>query len=162
MIFIGHDIIDLQLAKNESNIFRKGYLDKVLTQAEQDLIQKTENPWLCFWLFWSQKEAVYKLIRQKGEKRGYFPLKIEIQHSDSKLGKVCFKNQIYYTQTEVNEDKMETIALENPKDFKRIITLDDHIQLSKNEEIPFLEIHQKRQAVSKSHHGRFESCWTVH
>lgn len=157
---LGHDIIDLALAKKESNIYRKGYLDKVLTQAEQDLMQKHQNPWLCFWIFWSQKEAVYKLIRQKSEERGYYPCKIEVQNTNFQTGKVCFNNQIYHTQTKYSKDKIETIALENPSHFSQIITLDRSLQIVKNDEIPFIEIHQNKQNVSKSHHGRFQSTLT--
>lgn len=161
MICIGNDIIDLKLARLESNIFRKGYLDKILSATEQKIIFESECPWLKFWIFWSQKEAVYKLIRQKGENRGYYPLKIEIQNSDFKLCKVSFKNQIYYTQTKVNDDRLETISLEDPNNFNRIKSLNSSIQFLKNDEIPFIEMNKKKQALSKSHHGRFESCVSV-
>jgi len=161
MICIGNDIIDLKLAKLESNIFRKGYLDKILSLAEQKIMFESECPWLKFWIFWSQKEAVYKLIRQKGEKRGYYPLKIEIQNSDFKHGKVCFMNQIYYTQTKVNGDLIETICLEDPNNFNRIKSLNSNLQFSRNNEIPFIEMYENKQALSKSHHGRFESCVSV-
>lgn len=161
MICIGNDIIDLKLARLESNIFRKGYLDKILSSAEQKTMFESEYPWLQFWIFWSQKEAVYKLIRQKGENRGFYPFKIEIQNSDIKLGKVCFKNQIYYTQTKVNDDRLETISLEDPNNFNRIKSLNSNMQFLRNDEIPFIEMNKKKQALSKSHHGRFESCVSV-
>lgn len=161
MICIGNDIIDLKLARLESNIFRKGYLDKILSSAEQKIMFESEYPWLQFWIFWNQKEAVYKLMRQKGENRGYYPLKIEIQNSDFKLGKVSFKNQIYYTQTKINDDRLETISLEDPNNFNRIKSLNSNMQFLRNDEIPFIEMNKKKQALSKSHHGRFESCVSV-
>jgi phosphopantetheinyl transferase (holo-ACP synthase) len=158
---LGHDIIDLALAKQESNIYRKGYLDKILTTQEQKMMRESQNPWLCFWIFWSQKEAVYKILRQKGEERGYYPLKIEIQKTESIWGIVHFKNQIYYTQTKHHEDKLESIALDNPNHFSQIITLTKNTQIFKNQEIPFIKTHHQKQTISKSHHGRFESVITL-
>ena len=40
---IGNDIVDLALAKKESNWKRKGYLDKIFTVSEQLLLQKSTN-----------------------------------------------------------------------------------------------------------------------
>ena len=90
MTCIGHDIIDLKLAKKESNIFRRGYLDKILTEYEQSLMQKTVDACLCFWQIWSMKEAVYKILRQKGEERGYYPKKIEKKKLDLINKQVCY------------------------------------------------------------------------
>ena len=41
---IGNDIVDLALAKKQSNWRRKGYFEKIFTQQEQHLINNTQNP----------------------------------------------------------------------------------------------------------------------
>lgn len=161
MTCIGHDIIDLKLAKKESNIFRRGYLDKILTEYEQSLMQKTVDPCLCFWQIWSMKEAVYKILRQKGEERGYYPKKIEIKKLDLINGQVCYGKYFFYTQTTLNTDYIETIALENRRHFKNIIKLKNDTVLNKNQEVPYIIKHHKQLAVSKSQHGQFESIVTV-
>ncbi len=58
---IGNDVVDLALAKVESNWQRKGYLDKLFTTKEQNLIFCSENPTIMVWILWSRKEAVYKI-----------------------------------------------------------------------------------------------------
>ena len=41
---IGNDIVDLQLAKKQSNWQRKGFLDKQFTVSEQEEIARSKNP----------------------------------------------------------------------------------------------------------------------
>ncbi len=57
---IGNDIVDLKLASRQSDWQRKGWLQKLFTNAEQRLILASENPQLQVWKFWSMKEATYK------------------------------------------------------------------------------------------------------
>lgn len=154
---IGHDIVDLQLAKKESNIFRKGYLQKILTENELKILLNSRDIALSFWQMWSMKEAVYKILRQKGKERGYYPKKIEVLNVEVNNGIVGNDQQIFYTQTTFNSHYLETIALENHLDFKKIQRLNQADKLSKVNEIPVLLIDNKPFAASKSHHGRFES-----
>jgi phosphopantetheine--protein transferase-like protein len=161
MTFIGHDLIDLQLAKKESDIFRRGYLQKVLTENEQSFLDKSRDIALSFWQMWSMKEAVYKILRQKGEERGFYPKKIEIITFDSNSGLVRYDQNFFYTETTFSCDYIETIALEDFNHFKNILRLKNNALLNKNQDIPFLTINNKRQPVSKSHHGKFESIITI-
>lgn len=57
---IGNDVVDLELAKEQSNWERKGFLEKVFTTSEQFLIRTAKDPHLQVWLLWSMKEAAYK------------------------------------------------------------------------------------------------------
>ncbi|AXT59510.1 4-phosphopantetheinyl transferase family protein [Aquimarina sp. AD10] len=57
---IGNDIVDLELAKKQSNWQRKGWLQKIFTETEQQLILDSCKPELQVWKFWSMKEACYK------------------------------------------------------------------------------------------------------
>ena len=71
MIPIGNDVVDFQYAQQQSNWQRKGFLTKIFTSKEQDLIAESENQEKAVWQLWSQKEAVYKIIRQLGAPRGF-------------------------------------------------------------------------------------------
>ena len=74
--FVGNDVVDFALASVESNWRRTDYLSKIFTEKEQKHIHESENQSNIVWQLWSQKEAVYKLIRQMGAPRGFYPLKI--------------------------------------------------------------------------------------
>ncbi|MEC4005092.1 4'-phosphopantetheinyl transferase superfamily protein [Flavobacterium sp. SUN052] len=153
---IGNDVVDLALATTQSNWKRKGYLDKIFTNLEQEFILKSSNPNEMVWSLWSRKEAVYKIIIQKGGIRGYYPKKIECMNSDFENGLVAFENQLFYTITIILNDLIHSLAVENNEDFDKIsgkITIEN---LKKINEIPFYELDSKLYAASKSHHGKFE------
>ena len=69
---IGNDIVDLALAKKESNWKRNRFLDKIFTETEQLLIFHSENPEIMVWNLWSRKEAAYKIYNRETGIRGYF------------------------------------------------------------------------------------------
>ena len=75
---IGNDIIDLSLAKIESNWQRKGFLEKQFTANEQQLILAATNSFDLVWRFWSMKEAAYKVYSQQNEIRFFAPKKLNI------------------------------------------------------------------------------------
>jgi len=70
---IGNDIIDLRLAEKESNWQRKGYLGKIFTAAEQEMICEADSPAGMVWLLWSCKEAAYKIVNRITSIRVYNP-----------------------------------------------------------------------------------------
>ena len=74
---IGNDIIDLTLAKLESNWQRKGFLEKLFTTFEQSLICNSENPEQMVWHLWSRKEAAYKIYHRETKIRAFIPMQIE-------------------------------------------------------------------------------------
>ena len=153
---IGNDVVDVALAKNQSNWKRKGYLDKIFTLSEQEFILNSSNPDEMVWSLWSRKEAVYKIIIQKGGKRGYYPIKIECINSDLENGMVVFEVQRYYTKTIISNDLIHSLAVEYKEDFNKIVVISNLENLIKIKEIPFYEVDGKRFSASKSHHGRFE------
>lgn len=57
---IGNDVVDLRLAALQSNWRRKGFLEKVFSAAEQEIITTSNDPDVQVWLLWSMKEAAYK------------------------------------------------------------------------------------------------------
>jgi phosphopantetheinyl transferase (holo-ACP synthase) len=153
---VGNDIVDLELAQKESNWKRNGYLDKIATVSEQILLQNSDNQDVSVWNLWSRKEAVYKIILQKGGKRGYYPIKIECLDLNSELGIVRYQNQCFYTRTIVTKDYIYSEAVENYDDLKKIKELAKSSTIIKLDGIPFAKIESRILNISKTHHGRFE------
>jgi len=159
---IGNDIVDLALARKESNWKRNGFLDKIFTTKEQLLISNAENPEVMVWNLWSRKEAAYKIYNRKTQIRGYFPLQLEcfdLNIIDGIFfGKVVIKDLIYFTKTEITTQFVHTIAVENVQDFDTIKTLENRKNIQKNNGIPSYFEKEKLVLIpiSISHHGRFE------
>ncbi|MFV5703367.1 4'-phosphopantetheinyl transferase superfamily protein [Flavobacterium sp. XS2P12] len=154
---IGNDIVDLALARKESNWKRNRFLDKIFTVKEQLLIIDTENPEIMVWNLWSRKEAAYKIYNRQTNIRGYFPLQLECFYESETLGIVCCNGNIYHTQTIISSDCIYTIAVVNKEYFNEIKTLDSKAKISKINGIPFIidELTKITKHVSISHHGRF-------
>jgi phosphopantetheinyl transferase (holo-ACP synthase) len=160
---IGNDVVDLVLAQKQSNWQRKGFLDKIFTEREQILIQKSKNQTTMVWNLWSRKEAVYKIYNRETGIRGYFPLKLECLYESPTLGLVFINEQTYHTQTQLSEGKIYTIAVAKNVDFDAIKVLSPNLKISKTNGIPFLfdALSNTQKPVSISHHGRFWEGITV-
>jgi phosphopantetheinyl transferase (holo-ACP synthase) len=158
---IGNDIVDLALARKESNWKRKGFLDKIFTKNEQLLILNARNPEVMVWNLWSRKEAAYKIYNRKTQIRGYFPLQLEcfdLEIIDGIIfGKVVIKEYVYFTKTAITDQFVHTIAVENTLDFNAIKTLENRKNIQKNNGIPgyFEKDNSASRPTSISHHGRF-------
>ncbi|MEO5777193.1 MAG: 4'-phosphopantetheinyl transferase superfamily protein [Flavobacterium sp.] len=158
---IGNDIIDLALARKESNWKRKGFLDKLFTPKEQVLISNSQNPETTLWNLWSRKEAAYKIYNRQTQIRAFIPLQLEcfdIEEIDGIiLGKVICYDTVYYTKTIITSDYIETNAVVNSRDFDNIKTIDTFDMIVKTDGIPnyFDSENKIWKPISKSHHGRF-------
>jgi phosphopantetheinyl transferase (holo-ACP synthase) len=154
---IGNDIVDLFLAKKESNWQRKGFLDKIFTQKEQLLIADAENPEVMVWNLWTRKEAGYKIYNRQTNIRGYFPLQLECDYENENSGTVCCNGNTYYSQTVISIDCIYTIAVAEKDHFMQIRNLDSDTEICKTNGIPFIidEFTKNIKPVSISHHGRF-------
>ncbi|GAB3018558.1 4'-phosphopantetheinyl transferase family protein [Spirosoma pulveris] len=91
---IGNDIVDLALAKRESNWRRRGYLDKIFTPHEQQLIRAANDPDQLVWLLWSMKESAYKLSTRHTHDRVFAPAKI-VCHITSQVSESATGNVFY-------------------------------------------------------------------
>lgn len=159
---IGNDVVDLKLARKESNWQRKGFLDKIFTKNEQFLIQKSKNQDITVWCLWSRKEAAYKIWNRETGIRKFNPIQFECFDLESEIGKVQFKNTIYFTKTQILIDYIHTIAVLNKEIFNNIKFIIKIIIIEKKKGIPFyINENQEIKPVSKSHHGRFESIITI-
>lgn len=157
---LGNDIVDLALAKRESNWKRKGFLDKIFTKSEQLLIHEAGNPDVMVWNLWSRKEAAYKIYNRQTGIRGYIPTQLECFYENETLGMVFCNRNIYYTQTQISKDVIRTIAVTAKDNFNKILKVNPETKISKINGYPFIfdEQNKIRIPVSISHHGRFYEC----
>jgi phosphopantetheinyl transferase (holo-ACP synthase) len=164
---IGNDIVDLDLANQESNWKRSGFLDKVFTDAEQRIILTYEVPEIMVWILWSMKEAAYKIYNRQEGTRAYIPLLLhcsELAVNDKIIsGKVFFEESIFFTQTLVSQNCIDTVAVQNTTDFSRIKILDNFAQINRAKGLPDFYDKEKNEfrPVSISHHGRFQKAITI-
>lgn len=115
---IGNDIIDLKLASIQSNWKRKGFLDKVFTKHEQELIFDSINPFKMVWTLWSMKESAYKIYVQKHNNRFFAPKKIQCQLTSKTNGLVIIYNEEYITSSVFDANFIYTTAtLNNDRSF---------------------------------------------
>ncbi|EIA07654.1 4'-phosphopantetheinyl transferase superfamily protein [Flavobacterium frigoris] len=155
---IGNDIVDLALAKKESNWKRTGFLEKIFTSKEQVLISNSENPEIMVWNLWSRKEAAYKIYNRQTGIRGYIPIQLECNYENADSGSVHCNGNIYYTKTEITKEKISTIAVSQKSDLKEIKELKSTVEIHKKNGIPYInDINNASKPVSISHHGRFIS-----
>lgn len=114
---IGNDIIDLQKASIDSNWRRKGFLQKIYTEQEQQIILTAADPSLMVWLLWSMKESAYKIHSRLTQWNAFAPTKICCISLTLKTGiaygTVLCKKSTYFTQSSLSEDFIHTIASQN-------------------------------------------------
>ncbi|RTY93659.1 4'-phosphopantetheinyl transferase superfamily protein [Flavobacterium sp. GT3R68] len=155
---IGNDIIDLALAKKESNWKREGFLNKIFTAEEQLLIFQSSTPENMVWNLWSRKEAAYKIYNRQTQIRNYNPMQFVCSDVHLAVGKVICKENVYFVKTEITNEYIHTIAVTSIKDFKKLEILDFAIKIYKKDGIPEILIKNDTllKPISISHHGRFE------
>ncbi|MFC4740140.1 4'-phosphopantetheinyl transferase superfamily protein [Flavobacterium ponti] len=150
---IGNDVVDLVVGRKESNWKRKGFLNKLFTTFEQDLIQKAPNQDEMVWMLWSIKESVYKAYQRINYNEGFYPIKIEIiEINDQKESVVQLFGTLFYGKTIVENDFIKTVVVLDKSDFNRIqyIKTSDY---SKNKNGLPIELNSNKP-ISVSHHGR--------
>lgn len=154
---IGNDIVDLETARQESNWKRKGYLDKIFTPHEQFLILNSEKPEIMVWNLWSRKEAAYKIYNRETKTSGYFPIKLVCFYESANSGTVSINDTLYYTETIITEDCIDTVAVAKKNDLNRISVLGIETKIYKDLGIPYIidSVTKSIIPVSVSHHGRF-------
>lgn len=155
---IGNDVIDLALAKKESNWQRKGFLNKLFSVSEQSLLWSAEDPEKMVWILWSCKEAVYKIYNRETNVRAFIPLKINCLDytfdGNYWYGKVHCNQKEYYTKTIVDAEFIETIAVTKWEDFESVKHHSPSKKFHKIDGIPYqYDVSGSLVPVSLSHHG---------
>ncbi len=156
---IGNDVIDIQLTRIESNWQRQGFLDKIFSEREQNIIYNADNSEVMVWNLWSKKEAAYKIYNRETNIRTFNPIQFQCFITTNNRDFVICKNQKYYTKTTISQEKIETIALKNYEDFDKIIDLKDLNSVVKINGIPQDIVSKK--PVTISHHGQFLQILTL-
>lgn len=175
---IGNDIVDLNLAKTQSNWERKGFLEKLFTDEEQLTILNSENSFLQVWLLWSMKEAAYKCYTRQYQIRFFNPKKLQCEVISSTKGIVKINQETYFTTSQITEDYIYTIAkkeyskivhqhiiqFDNPKNHGNRIrehlknNYDKKLKIVKTKVgVPQLILHNEvlPNSLSLTHHGNF-------
>jgi len=114
---IGNDVIDLQLAAQQSDWQRPGFREKVFTPKENRLIDDAENSFVTVWRLWSMKESAYKAYLRLHPRRFFNPKKLECTITEHGAGQVHIGAYSFKTDTNCQEERLYTIAVlgENPQ-----------------------------------------------
>jgi len=150
---IGNDLVDLEQAANDSNWARRGYLDKIYTSQEQELIMKAADPTQMVWLLWSMKEAAYKIRSRQTKIRKYAPMSLVCSNindlsKDSIEGTVWVDNICFFTKSTLKKEYIHTLAAASRaclSQIKEVIY----------ECIPSQIDYKKTRPKCVSHHGRY-------
>ena len=113
---IGNDIVDLNLAKTQSNWQRKGFGDKIFTEKEQQFIKNASDAFTMVWLLWSMKESAYKIYSRQNNIRFFAPKKFECD-INSRKRTVNINNNTYFTKSTISNTSIYTIATLNANDL---------------------------------------------
>lgn len=159
---IGNDVIDLPLTRHESNWKRKGFIQKLFTDREQSIIVNNLDSETTVWLFWSMKEAAYKIHNRQTKRREFIPQKFECvlltETTTYVTGIVRFLDMIYYTKTDISIECLHTVAVISLNDLNNVTQIERR-GIGKDEHgVPYLlsAKNKYRQPVSISNHGNFE------
>ncbi|OYU79032.1 MAG: hypothetical protein CFE23_15920 [Flavobacterium sp. BFFFF1] len=166
---IGNDIVDLSIARQESNWRREGFLSKIYTIDEVNAITTTLDPETMVWIFWTMKESAYKIWHRDYRRRcynpKYFECKLHEVTATSCTGTVSFGDSKCDSLTTIDSDFILSIC--STKDMaltalhvkqtgsKRNVDERNGI-LRDNTGIPYFESPELAgELVSITHHGRF-------
>ncbi|MDQ0637632.1 phosphopantetheinyl transferase (holo-ACP synthase) [Pedobacter sp. W3I1] len=148
---LGNDIVDLDLAKIQSNWKRKNYLDKIFTAEEQLLITSAKKPDEMVWLLWSMKESAYKIHNRKTGIRNFAPKSLNCTiHSDSDQihGAVTIDENTYFTKSDIQVAYLHTIA-------SPVYSKLEEIKVAIYESPDHPCDYKRTQPGCVSHHGRY-------
>lgn len=171
---IGNDIVDLNASRQESNWQRKGWIQKIFSVQEQTFIHLSTEQEKVIWLFWSMKEAAYKIFNRNSGKTFYAPnafnCTISKITSNIAIGKVLHEDLSYNTETVFNANYIHTIAkadvIKDNNNLNNVIIsnidesvkLPTHLTLHKDRRgIPYLSDIKTGNSIdaSLSHHGNY-------
>lgn len=175
---LGNDVVDLELALTQSNWRRKNYLSKIFSFQEQEVISEAANPDVMVWLFWSMKEASYKVINRITKHRDFTPLAYNcasLINSEGATGEVNYKGTTLLCQSKITGKFIHTVAFKNHLSFSDIKVIDKpnrkdyhavfnnaqlNLQLIKGpKKLPEIydQVNQCKYLASVSHHGAYLS-----
>ncbi len=104
---IGNDLVDLELARSLGSDKKERWLEKVFTKGELDLIDRSDNPFLKVWQFWSMKEAAYKRYHRE---YALAPILNPKQYECITNSKIRIANEEYLTTTKITENYIHSFT----------------------------------------------------
>jgi phosphopantetheinyl transferase (holo-ACP synthase) len=111
---IGNDIIDLEVAANQSNWKRAGWLNKLFTKEEQALILESNSPEIEVWRMWAMKEAAWKAHQRRYNLPRRFEPRAIICTSEvnanSGHGTIRISKATYFSQITLGEDHIHCVV----------------------------------------------------
>lgn len=174
---IGNDIVDLGKARTESNSKRKGYLEKICTENEQQLIHQAKDSFQLLWVLWTMKESTYKIINRNTGLRNYAPLSFQCELSQltatEATGTIICYGQLFHSHTTLKDGYIHSVAASLPAQLEKVNIMYPANSKSYKEEFNqsavAYQLHKNtaglpemthrtegtRHAVSVSHHGRY-------
>lgn len=166
---IGNDIVDVNKANLESNIFRPRFLEKILTPEEQLKVNSSQQPNQIFWQIWSCKEAVYKAAqRELSFKRFYSPKQFIVQSITENFASVVYSKINYNVDIETHKSFIYSVTsikintnsivvsnkLEALKQLSNVFQ--SKVSIHKDRQgLPYLKANHKQIKCSVTHHGKF-------
>lgn len=155
---IGNDVVDLALAQKESNWKRKGFLDKIFTASEQNLILHATNQEQMVWMLWSLKESTYKAYTRVAFKRGFYPIQIEIKSikaiNEEYFSKISLFSQHFKGKTNIHKNRIASVVIDAKLEFKNVEEEYEKEIIKDKKGLPICKI--SNDFVSISHHGDFK------
>lgn len=107
---IGNDIVDLQVATEQSCWRRPRFLTKVLTNEERLNLYQADNPDICLWRLWTMKESAYKAYMRKEPIRFFNPKRLKCSLIDEQNGMVKVGSMTYQTRSYIDRHSIHTVA----------------------------------------------------
>lgn len=157
---IGHDLVDLSLARQAHGWKRDGFLAKIFTPTELSVVLSGEDLFTSLWWFWSQKEAVYKIVNRSSGRRWFNPHAFQITCFETE-STVWFEGEKFKVRTHRQDDKIESVSVAENIDFKCISNIDLN-DICKVGELPFFkDKHGEMHPASVSHHGKYASAYAL-
>jgi phosphopantetheinyl transferase (holo-ACP synthase) len=149
---IGNDLVDLDEASRQSNWMRKGYLEKVFSATEIEQIRCTKQQNQLVWLFWSMKEAAYKIDSRLTGIRAFAPTSlacIDVNINEGMAtGKVVVNEKTYFTETDLKDTYIHSVAAQSAG---RLSSIRKELYTYPLESFNY----KLRKPACLSHHGRY-------
>jgi len=118
---IGNDIVDLSISTIGDGTRRERYLSKTCTASEIEIIHSSVDQNLMFWMVWSMKESVHKIVSRNVKPR-YAPKEFEVLEIGSVSSEeyhsiIRHKHKLFHGTTSVLHGCIHTICTEVETNF---------------------------------------------
>ncbi|MGV3459374.1 MAG: 4'-phosphopantetheinyl transferase family protein [Flavobacterium sp.] len=155
---IGNDVVDIAAARKESNIWRKGWQEKLFTVGEQTYISQSSDAERAVWLLWSMKEAAYKAWNRQTGIRAFIPQKLECVieqcSATDASGTVKIQGFSYVSKSFFLAGVIHTIVAESLKDLNLVREVAVGSLTKDSRLLPCIIKGDTCLPASKSHHGK--------